>query len=471
MSNSCSRREFLRLAGVGAAGFALASCIPEIAGADRKPNIIVIVADDLGYGELSVQGCKDIRTPNIDSIAKNGIRFTDGYVSCPVCSPTRAGLNTGRYQQRFGHELNPGPPGSASAAFGLPLSETLLPARLKAAGYVTGMVGKWHLGYTDKYLPTDRGFDEFFGFLGGAHPYFGGGIEGPNAIMRGKTPVEEKEYLTDAFARESVSFIEKHKDEPFYLYLAFNAVHAPLQASDKYLKRFANIKDEKRRTFAAMTAAMDDAVGRVLRTLRKHSLEEDTLIFFVSDNGGPTRSTTSGNGPLRGYKGDVYEGGIRVPFFVQWKGHLPAGKIYNKPVISLDIAPTVLAAAGISAKDAKFDGVDLLPFLKGSSQTPHSVLYWRYGEKYAVRKGDWKLVKNGESVELYNLADDIGEKNDLSAKNPEKMKELSDLYAKWNAQLAPPLWKRQAPAKDQKSGRQRKNAGRATKRQRKETTQ
>lgn len=410
----------------------------------RKPNIIVIVSDDHGYAEIGVQGCQDVPTPRIDSLAKNGVRCTNGYVSCPVCSPTRAGLMTGRYQQRFGHEFNPGPALAADATFGLPLTETTLAERLKSLGYATGMVGKWHLGYRPEFYPTKRGFDEFFGFLGGAHPYLGERRDG-NPIMRGTTPVEEKEYLTDAFGREAVAFIEKHKAEPFFLYLAFNAVHNPLEATEKYLQRFPSLSG-KRRTFAAMLSALDDNVGRVLDKLRELKLEENTLIFFVADNGGPTPNTTSRNDPLRGTKGQVYEGGIRVPFLVQWKGQLPAGKVYEQPVIALDIFPTAVAAAGGNiAPEWKLDGVNLLPYLKGEKMgVPHAALFWRFGEQYAVRQGDWKLLKTprGTKPELYNLAEDIGEKSDLAEKYPDQVKQLSDVYNAWNAQLQPPRWGR-----------------------------
>ncbi len=439
-----TRREFIRLVGAGSAAFALGNKLLAVDAGEgsRPPNVVLILADDLGYGELGCQGNKEIPTPNIDSIAANGTRFTNGYVSCPVCSPTRAGLMTGRYQERFGHEFNPGTVPSG-VEFGLPLTETTLAARLKAAGYATGIVGKWHLGYEPKYMPLNRGFDEFFGFLGGAHPYTNLTIpagDKKNAIRRGNEPVEEKEYLTDAFAREAISFINRHKEKPFFLYLPFNAVHSPLQAPQKYLDRFPSITDQKRKTFAAMLPAMDDAVGGVLRTLRSSGLEDNTLIFFISDNGGPTPSTTSSNVPLRGFKGQVYEGGFRVPFMVQWKGHVPAGKVSDKPVISLDVAPTVLAAVGAKAADAKFDGVDIMPFIEGQG-TPHDVLYWRFGQQHAVRKGNWKLLKSPEgNVELYDLSADVGEKNDLSQKNPEKVKELQAVFDAWDAQLAKPLW-------------------------------
>jgi len=448
MSNADTmrRRDFLKSA-------ALWACSPALA-APARPNIIFIAADDLGYAELGVQGCRDVPTPNIDSIATNGVRFTDGYVSCPVCSPTRAGWLMGRYQQRFGHEFNPGPAQQADPNFGLPLSEVTLANQLKAAGYVTGIVGKWHLGYRPEFHPQKRGFDEFFGFLGGAHPYLP--TAGADPILRGTEPVEEREYLTDAFAREALAFIERHRQRPFFLYLSFNAVHAPLQATEKYLARFPKIQDQRRRTFAAMLSAMDDAVGRVLERLRQHKLEDNTLIVFISDNGGPTNNTSSRNDPLRGYKGQVLEGGIRVPFLMQWKARLPKGLVYREPVIALDIFPTVVAAAGASLPANPLDGVNLLPYLTGQSKgAPHQALYWRFGPQAAIRKGPWKMVRLADGQpQLYNLAEDIGESRDLASAQSAKLKELLEDWEAWNRQLAPPRW--QQPARRTQRARQRK---------------
>jgi arylsulfatase A-like enzyme len=429
------------------------------AASSPRPNILLILADDLGYGELSCQGNPEIPTPHIDSIAKNGVRFTNGYVSATYCSPTRAGLLTGRYQQRFGHEFNPGPMEAAVTSFGLPLTETTIANRLKSAGYATGMFGKWHLGYKPDFHPMKRGFDEFFGFLGGAHNYFEAGAEAANpsnAILRGTTPVPKIEYTTDEFARETVSFIEKHKNESWFVYLPFNAVHSPMQATEKYLKRFEHITDSRRKAYAAMTAAMDDAVGNVLGKLRELKLEENTLIFFISDNGGPTPSTTSANGPLRGFKAQTWEGGIRVPWMVQWKGRIPAGRVDDRPVIQLDVLPTALAAAGVAVKpEWKLDGVNLLPFLTGEkSGAPHEALYWRFGQQLAIRMGDWKLVKGAggnvpieahgpatlDGAELYNLKDDIGEKKNLAKERPEKVRELAAAWTKWNAELMDAKW-------------------------------
>jgi len=452
------RRAFIKSSAFWLGGSAALPALARLA-TPARPNIVVILADDLGYGELGVQGCKDVPTPNIDSIAAAGVRFTDGYVSCPVCSPTRAGLMTGRYQQRFGHEFNPGPAASADVKFGLPLTEVTLADRVKSLGYATGLVGKWHLGFTPELHPLQRGFQEFFGFLGGAHSYFNPLLAKANPILRGAEPVDEKEYLTDAFAREAVSFIERHRKQPFFLYLAFNAVHNPMETTDKYLARFSAIPDSRRRTFAAMLSALDDGVGRVLGKLRETGLEEDTLIFFLSDNGGPTPNTTSGNGPLRGYKGQVFEGGMRIPFLMQWKRRVPAGVVYRDPVIALDIHPTVVAAAGgVIPASAALDGVDLLPYLTGESRNPpHQALYWRFGPQAAIRRGDWKLVMQGDGApQLYNLADDIAEKTDLAAGNPGKVKELQAAYDAWNRELAQPLWGRgQRPRKQARRRQQR----------------
>jgi arylsulfatase A-like enzyme len=414
-----------------------------------KPNIIVIVGDDMGYADLGIHGCKDIPTPHLDALAKSGVRFTSGYVSGPYCSPTRAGLLTGRYQQRFGHEFNPG----SNPSQGLPAAETTLADRLKTAGYATGMVGKWHLGGAEQFHPLKRGFAEFYGFLGGAHDYFQRA-----GILRGNEPAEaSKEYLTDIFAREATAFIDRHKAEPFFLYLTLNAVHTPMQADDSRLKKFASIAGNTRRTYAAMMSAMDDAVGRLRAKLEAEKLADNTLIVFVSDNGGPTMKGTTTNAsintPLRGSKRTTLEGGIRVPFFISWPGKLAPGSVDDRPVIQLDVLPTALAAAGIESKpDWKLDGVNLLPYLTGESKNaaaPHDALFWRFGQQMAIRKGDWKLVRYDLAAEgtsgtsetkLYNLRDDIGEAKDLAATNPDKAKELKADWDKWNEKNVKPLW-------------------------------
>ena len=310
--------------------------------AATRPNILFIVGDDMGYADVGFHGCKDIPTPNLDALAASGVRFTSGYVSGPYCSPTRAGLLTGRYQQRFGHEFNPAAPNA-----GLPLTETTIANRLKAAGYATGLVGKWHLGGQDTMHPQQRGFDEFFGFLGGAHSYFQAA-----GILRGNTPVKELDYTTDAFGREACAFVENHNGKPWFLYLAFNAVHTPMHATDDRLAKFPNVADKQRRTYNAMMLAMDEAIGKVRQKLVATGQAENTLIAFISDNGGPTMQGVTINGsvnaPLRGSKRTTLEGGVRVPFLVSWPAQLKPG-VFASPAIQLDLTATALAAAGVHA--------------------------------------------------------------------------------------------------------------------------
>lgn len=452
--DAMERRTFLMLAGVGMATLGLG--MPKSAGAQSpgKPNIILILADDLGYADIGVHGSKDIPTPHIDSLARNGVRFSNAYVSCPVCSPTRAGLMTGRYQQRFGHWFNPGPPREESEQTGLPLDETTMANLLKDAGYATGLVGKWHLGHSPDRHPMKRGFDEFFGFLGGAHDYFKAQDATPNGVLRGTEPVDEKEYLTEAFARESVDFIERHKTEPFFLYLAFNAVHAPMQVPQKYLERFSQITNPKRRIHAAMVSAMDDGIGRVLSTLKDNNILENTLVLFLSDNGGPTEANGSDNTPLSGGKGTVMEGGIRVPLLMQWPAKFPAGKVLDKPVISLDILPTAVSAAGGTIPEGiSLDGKDLGPHVLGKEEgEPHAALFWAYrDEQKVIRSGKWKLVVSKESSRLYDLEKDIAEKTDLAAENPEQVERLRKTLDAWASELKPPLWKGRNAGKPKRS--------------------
>jgi len=456
--------------------------LPQSHAADRKPNVIIIVADDLGYGELGCQGNTEIPTPNIDSIARNGVRFTSGYVTAPVCTPSRAGLLTGRYQTRFGHELNLIGAQNLREDVGLPLTESTLANVLKSAGYSTGIVGKWHQGGAAKYHPLQRGFDEFFGFLHEGHfyvapPYAGvtsflrtnqitteTGVSKPtgdviwsnhlrsneppyddrNPLLRGTGLATEKEYLTDAFTREAASFIERRQSQPFFLYLAYNAVHSPMQAPPKYLDRFKHIPIIHRRVFAAMLSAMDDGVGAVLGKLHALNLEENTLLFFISDNGGPTAELTSSNQPLSGGKGQLLEGGVRIPFMVQWRNHLPAGKIFDQPVISLDMYSTILAATTAKPPTGRsIDGVDLLPHLTGANpKPPHDTLAWRYGQQAALRKGDWKIYRPGgqQPWQLFNLASDASETQNLAAQKPDTVKDLESAWTQWNAHNIPPLW-------------------------------
>jgi arylsulfatase A-like enzyme len=456
----------LLLIACGCAGESSHAAVKNAASAAKgKPNIIVIVADDLGYADIGAQKIsKDVRTPNVDSIAASGVRFTNGYVSCPVCSPSRAGFLTGCYQERFGHEFNPG--GNDPNIFGLPLDQVLLPQELKKAGYSTGMVGKWHEGTRDGYYPTERGFDSFFGFLGGAHSYTKLEPKGRNAILRDKTPVQESEYLTDAFAREAAAYIDGHIDRPFFLYLAFYAVHSPQEVPQKYLDRFPNESDKKRQLMLAMLSAMDDGVGKVLERVRAHQLEEDTLIFFFSDNGGPTAGNGSRNDPLSGFKGQVWEGGVRIPFCIQWKNHI-APRVIDHPVIALDIFPTA-CAAGSATAPKNVDGVNLMPLLLGESSTaPHDALYWRYSPQRAVRSGNYKLVQFGHApTKLFDLSSDIGEKNDLAAAKPQVVAELESKYAAWNAKNMPPRWHQKSKFEDNVSSDEAQKSPKAARQER-----
>lgn len=442
-----TRRSALQLLAAGSAG-------AQRRAPARKPNFIVILADDLGYGDVACFGGKDVATPHIDSLAATGTRFTDGYVSCAVCSPSRAALLTGRYQQRFGHEFNP--TGDKQDAFGLPKTETILPQYLKPLGYRTSAVGKWHLGFKDGYLPQDRGFDDYFGFLGGANDYVISGMKDARVleddevpqvrrypILRGKQEVRETRHLTDAFAEEACSFIERNRTQPFFLYLALNSVHGPLQTIERYWNRAAGVVSPTRRMLAAMAAAMDDAVGAVLGRLRAYDLEQDTLVFFLSDNGSPLSRGAGSNGILNGSKFTYYEGGVRVPFLASWPGKIPANRVYRHSVVSRDIVPTILAAAGApQTAGAGFDGVDLMPFLNGANtHAPHDVLCWRAGIGRAAVMGRWKLVECGpDHVKLYDLSVDPGETKDLSAKFPAVLQELRQAWSKWNSEMAVPRW-------------------------------
>jgi arylsulfatase A-like enzyme len=417
--------------------------------ADR-PNILYIVADDMGYGDCGAHGCRDVPTPNLDALAAGGIRFTDGYVTGTVCSPSRAALMTGRYHSRDG-VFDWIPPGKPGLNPGVPT----LADYLRKAGYRTALVGKWHLGEQDQSHPLNRGFDEFFGFLGGGRSYWPDPPKAAPAkvnhytqIVRSREAVAETEYTTHAFGREAVRFIEQQrgKTQPFFLCLAFNAVHTPMEAPDDYLTRFPAIEEKKRRTYAGMLSAMDDNIGRVLKAVREIGAEEQTLICFISDNGGPivrNAPNASMNTPLRGGKGETWEGGVRVPFFMKWSGHLKAGTTFTQPVIQMDLTATALALAGAEA-DRKWpmDGVNLMPFLNGDKQAPHATLCWEYGKQWAIRQGQWKLTfalpaKEAKTpiLGLYDLSQDIGESRNLSSAQPDRVKQLQAAWTRWRKEV------------------------------------
>ena len=438
-----NRRDFLRLSTLSLFATVLqGQAAPDAA---RRPNIVLFVADDMGFADCGVFGCKDIPTPNIDALAKNGVRFTNGYTSGCVCSPTRAGLISGRYQQRFGFDANAegkGKEGEDRGPRALDIKQVTFPQRMKTLGYATGMFGKWHLGAEEGYLPTQRGFDSFYGILP-----FGLGGKGPNGetpppVYRNTAIAETPKNHMDAFCSEALGFIDQHQKEPFLLYLPFTAVHGPFVGPQPWLDQQDAAMPASRRKYGADLRQMDDIIGRVMSRLRERGLEENTLVFFFSDNGGP--GGAADNGPLRGTKWTLWEGGIHVPFVAQWKGRIPAGRTLDHPVIQVDVAATAIAAASAAASpDWKLDGVNLLPLMEGtSSAAPHEALYWRFGIQYAVRQGDWKLVKPhiNDTPHLFNLASDLGEKNDLATAQPEKVKQLQSLWDAWNANNEPPRW-------------------------------
>ena len=417
---------------------------PAAAGAtDPRPNIVVLVSDDAGYADFSFQGSRQIATPHLDAIRQGGVLCQAGYVTASVCSPSRAGLLSGRYQQRFGHEFNIPP--KYSETNGLPVSEVLLPAVLRKQGYRTIGLGKWHLGYAPKFHPLNRGFDDFYGFLQGARSYFP--LRPPtllNRLLTNRQPVPEQfDYLTQELGTRAAAYITSHAQRPFFLYVSFNAVHTPMHATSELLARVpSRISEPRRRKLVAMTLGLDDAIGTVTAALRKHKLEQNTLLFFVNDNGG-ARTNASSNQPLRGRKGSPFEGGIRVPFLVRWPQRIPANSTYGLPVSTLDIFATAIRVAGHEGQTPHpLDGVNLVPFLAGDKKgRPHQRLYWRQGKNRAIRDGDWKLLHyRGGPPRLFNLATDQGEQQELSSQHPERVAELTGHLNAWNQSLAAPRW-------------------------------
>ncbi|WP_236623869.1 sulfatase-like hydrolase/transferase [Rhodopirellula baltica] len=424
-----------------------------VVGAKDRPNIVLIVADDLGYSDVGFNGCKEIPTPHLDELAASGVVFTNGYASHPYCSPSRAGLLTGRHQQRFGHESNPEPDTQwhGEDTPGMPLSETTLADALKEAGYVTGAIGKWHLGDAKPFWPNHRGFDEWFGFSGGGFSYWGDlGKKDPLlGVHRGDEPVDPKTltHLTDDFSTEAVKFIQRHESEPFFLYLAYNAPHAPDHATRAHLQKTAHIEYGGRAVYGAMVAGMDEGIGRVVDQIRESGLGENTMVIFYSDNGG--RREHAVNFPYRGHKGMLFEGGIRVPFLVSWPGTVRSGMKEESPITALDLFPTALAAAGMDpSQNDKLDGQNLLPVLTDAEQRlPERPLFWRYsmGDDsygYAVRDGNWKLIDSRykDRKLLFDLANDPWEREDLTEQHPEQVARLSRMMEAWDARNVPPKW-------------------------------
>ncbi len=402
--------------------------------ADRKPNILLVLVDDLGWPDVSAHGSADVVTPHIDSIGMHGARFTAGYVTAPQCSPARAGLLTGCYQSRFGHDNN----SYLHACFASP--RTTIADRLKSAGYDTAAFGKWHLGEFAHEHPMAHGFDEFWGFLHGGRAYLGTRWQDvDNPLVRGHEEVPSAGFLTDSITTEAIDFMVRKQSEPWFAYLAYNAPHSPLQMPPAYTDRVSHIEDESRARFVAMMMNLDDNIGRIIDTLQETGQWEDTLIVFLSDNGGQPHANASINLPFRGKKGDVYEGGVRIPFMVQWPREIPAGQVVDYPVFSLDVLPTALAAARSKpADDITGAGVNLLPALTQRLTLSPRPMYWRWSGQTAVRLGDWKWVQYpNQSAELYRLDLDPYETTDLTGTHPAKAREMAAMFAAWDAENPP----------------------------------
>lgn len=429
----------------------------------RKPNIVVIMADDLGWSDVSALGAGRVPTPNIDRLAQWGVAFSNGYVTAPVCAPSRAGLLTGRNQQRFGFDFNIGETKIGTEdeiedrqPIGLPADQEILPERLKAAGYATGLVGKWHQGFTDAQHPLRRGFDSFYGFIPGTMSYavkdapgiltmkstrIGGEFPEKPVIYDGMKRVEigPDYYMTDALTEHAISFIDAHKDQPFYLHLAEHAPHVPYQVPAKYAERFKGVESPEMRIYFGMIASLDDSVGKVLDELERLGLRQNTLIFFLSDNGCAVSKGVCGCDPIvNAGKFSVFEGGLRVPFLMSWPARLQPSGIVNGEVSSLDIATTALNAAGISTDGLNLDGMDLMKSL-GAQTRP---LFWRLGELSAVRLGDWKYVheRSWSNPKLYDLATDPGERHNVAKDHPEVVADLAARFDNWNKGLPKARW-------------------------------
>jgi arylsulfatase A-like enzyme len=438
--------------------------------------VIVVFTDDQGYADIGVNGqLKDIRTPNIDALAAAGVRCTAGYITAPQCSPSRAGLITGRHQQRFGFDTIPDGP--------LPLEEVTIAERLRKVGYVTGQVGKWHLepnrvciewakvacpeaisgdqvkppgGLINRYMPGNQGFDDFFtGEMNRYHANYN--LDGSDAKRSGETKsFPRSDFRIDIQTDAALAFIKRNQAKPFFLYLAYYAPHVPLAATKKYLSRFPGKMPERRRTALAMMSAVDDGVGKIRAELAEYGLTDDTIIFYISDNGAPLGAQSpdgpmadilpvgkpgavwdgSRNDPLTGEKGMLMEAGIRVPFLVSWPAKIPKGKVFEKPVISLDVAATAMAAASGKVPDG-LDGVDLAPVLNGADSGERA-LYWRFWNQAAVRRGKWKYFIMGDGTEcLVDVEKDIGEKRNLISMNPDVANALKADLAAWTQGLKP----------------------------------
>ncbi|MGJ8656602.1 MAG: sulfatase-like hydrolase/transferase [Akkermansiaceae bacterium] len=435
---------------------------------EEKPNIIVIMADDLGYNDLGSYGCKDIPTPHLDKLAEDGVRFTSGYVTWPMCGPSRAGFLTGKHQSKFGYYKNVSAPFDPNQ--GLPKMETIA-SLLKKQGYVTGGVGKWHMGTTDDQHPNSMGFDDWFGFLGGGlmyfpldHPSYKGRftpikrplnmkyMQHTLPLIHNRTPVKWEHYLTRELTDAGVRFLEKNKEKPFFLFMSYNAPHLDLEAPEETIAKFPaekmskvpGVKPQARSVYAAMVYEMDQGIGQLLAKVNELGLDDNTVVWFLSDNGG--MKATSDNRPLRGTKGNTYEGGLRVPMIVKWPGKTSQGVVLEDMVTSLDIGATSIAMAGGDPEKAGLHGKDIRPYMtQQSTEAPHDVLFWHTGRNAntsgVIRDGDFKLISGGRgNPELYNLKDDLGETKNLADQFPEKVQSMRARWLEWNKDMKPPLW-------------------------------
>jgi arylsulfatase A-like enzyme len=475
----------------------LQKSLPPYSGA-QLPNILLIVVDDLGKSEISCYGSTTVKTPHMDKLAAEGIRFSDCYVTAPVCAPSRAGLLTGRYNERYGFETQPMenypsnlpnywlgkymvgkgefildekprfPPEWQIQKQGLLPTEINLAEFLKMRNYSTACIGKWHLGFSKDHIPNNRGFDYQYGFYGAFSLYsekrkdpdmvnyiqdsfsakhqWKVGRKETSAIRRNDKIIREKRYLTDAIKEEAISYMAEHKKGPFFLYVAFNAVHVPFQAPRYYYELYDSVPDENKRVYYAMVSALDDAIGDIMEKLRSLNLESNTLIYLVSDNGGAAYTKATDNKPYKGGKLTMFEGGVNVPFFMKWNGKLPAGTVFEYPVSSMDVFMTTIRLAECLLPDDRvYDGVDLMPYLAGLKKgPPHDCFYWKADYIHAMRMGEWKYLQSTRDgwIELYNLSEDRYERIDLHTLKPDELIRLKEQFDMWNKDMKPPLWPR-----------------------------
>lgn len=464
------RREFLKVVGGGMVSLAMPGCmsISERVGSKRAPNIVLIVSDDQGYRDLGCYGSTQVKTPNLDQLAAEGVRLTNFYVTWPACTPSRGSLLTGRYPQRNGtydmfrndlvdsDHLYKEPEYAVSWEMigGMDAREVLIPRVLKKAGYISGIFGKWDLGQLHRFLPLQRGFDEFYGFTNTGIDYWTHERYGIPSMRRGNKPTTEYKgtYATDLFRREAIQFIEKYKEYPFFCYVPFNAPHgasnlqrprpgvqAPLDYIRKHYGEYdtkdANSRKARRIRYMAAITYMDEAIGQILQLLDEHNLTDNTLVIFLSDNGG-SRGTAD-NGPLRGGKGNLFEGGIRVPCIVRWLGVIPRGTICDEFLTAMEIFPMLCRAAGVRPpRGVVLDGFDMTPVLAGTQKSSRREMFWqRRGDK-AARVGNWKWVKSSRGSGLFDLSKDIGEQNDLSKERPDVLRMVKSRFTAWKKLMA-----------------------------------